>query len=169
MSLTFQGDLLETLSIESAGDDFGDCTKSGVCFGLAKHATRPASQAQDSDARSYVQSEGHCAVYLHGKGHKNAYIVRMDSDREFYWKSVNTSFLVSKRSFLRWVLPEGSYRLMIDPENVTLPFDCRSGEQLFTHFEYHRIGDSSLVVETTRAGQAHLKDLQLYLPLSREQ
>lgn len=152
-----EDDILSGFEVDTAGDDFGDCTKAGICFGAGRDVMRYADTAADAKAKEFSVPEGQCAVYLYGPGNKRAYRVQPD----------NVYNMFSTKSFIHWKLNPGQYKIRVSPEHVSLSLNCQAGETNFVHFEYRRIKSSTIQLEDQGTGRRHIANRRLILLPSR--
>jgi len=156
LSLLFDTeDILSTYQTDTAGDDFGDCTSYGVCFGESNSVMRYADEVTDATAKALKPIEGQCSIYLHGPGNKKAYEVSLNG-------KIPVS-IFSTRAFIHWITKPGPQSLVIFPEPAYLDFDCKAGETAFVHFDYLWTGPSKLFLEEQVTGREHLSNRRLVL------
>jgi len=168
MKLSFDAnDILSEIELDTAGDDFGDCTKAGICFGAGKEIIRYADAAADEKAKEFSILKGQCSVYFHGAGNNKGYRVQLDDVYANYKLSISNSYVISGKSFIHWTLNPSQYNIKISPDNVFLPFSCQGGENHFIHFEHHHSGSSTIQLEDKATGRQHTVDRRLVLLPSR--
>jgi len=157
LSLSFDTkDILSKFEFDKAGDDFGDCTRNGICFGRTNNAVmRYADAETEAVAKNFYLNEDQCSIYLHGPGNKKAYEVSLNGKIP-----VN---VFSTRAFVHWMVKPGPQSLVIFPEPAYLDFNCRAGEIAFVHFDLKPIGPSKLYLEDNTTGRAHLANRHLLL------
>ena len=147
--------ILASYEIGTAGDDFGDCTKHGICLSESGSIMRYADEAAENLAKEFRVFQDRCSIYLHGPGQKNAYQVSLSGKIP-----VN---MFSTRAFIHWVAKPGRQSVIIWPEPANLDFRCQAGEVLFVHFNYRRIKSSTLQLEDSVTGKAHISRRRLVL------
>jgi hypothetical protein len=148
-------DILSGFHVETAGGDFGDCTKSGICFGESGAVMQFADIVDENQAKTFPVSNRQCSIYLHGPGHKNANRVNLNS-------SVPVN-LLSSRIFIQWMAEPGTQKVVVSPGHVPLNFDCQAGAIVFVHFDYHRTASSKLLLEDPATGRKHIMTRRLVL------
>lgn len=147
--------VLSNYKVETAGDDFGDCTRSGVCFGESNSVMRYTDAATNALAKTFFIVEDQCSIYLYGLGNKKAYEA-----------SLNGSIPVnvfSTDAFIHWETTPGRQSIVIHPDTTVLDFDCMGGEMMFVHFDYRWTGPSKLQLEDQETGLEHISKLRLVL------
>ena len=156
LSLAFDTeDILSTYEYETAGDDFSDCTRHGICLGQANTVMRYADAVTNATAKEFKPIEERCSIYLHGPGNKKAYEVSLDSKIP-----VN---MFSTGAFIQWMVKPGRHSVVIWPESAFLDFDCLGGEIVFLHFDYRWTEPSKLQMEYQLIGREHISNLRLAL------
>jgi len=157
LSLSFdKKDVLSEFESDKAGDDFGDCTRHGICFGNNNtDVMRYADSATEAAAKEFKPNEAQCSIYLHGPGNKKAYEVSFDG------KILMNMF--STKAFVHWTAKPGSHSLGVFPKPAYLDFGCGAGEIVFVHLDRKRFSPSKLHREDSATGRAHIADRQLVL------
>jgi hypothetical protein len=156
LSLSFDTqDTLSAVELDTAGDDFGDCTSHGICLGKTNTVMRYADSITEAEAKGFKLSEDHCSIYLHGPGSRKAYEVSLNG-------KIPVS-IFSTGAFVHWITKPGPQSLVIFPEPAYLDFDCRVGEIAFVHFDLIRPGPSRLRLESNATGRAHITNRHLVL------
>jgi hypothetical protein len=157
LSLSFDtNDVLSEFEFDKAGDDFGDCTRHGICFGHNNtDVMRYANSATEAAAKEFKPNEAQCSIYLHGPGHKKAYEVSFDG------KILLNMF--STNAFVHWTAKPGSHSLGLFPKAAYLDFGCGAGEIVFVHLDRKRFSPSTLHREDSATGRAHIADRHLVL------
>ncbi len=158
---------LSNVLVEKAGDDFGDCTKSGICFGEGNEVMRYADATAEAHAKDFPALENQCSVYLHGPGKKKVYVVKLNDMRANYPRSVYTYNMFSRKSFIHWTLNPGQYSITISPRHAYLQLNCQAGETNFVHFKHHRFRSSTIQFEDQVTGREHIASRRLILLPSR--
>jgi len=148
-------DLLANVEIETAGDDFGDCTKSGICFGAGLGSMRYSDASADAKTKEFQVPKGQCSVYLYGPGGKGAYRVQIDN--------AYTNHMYSEKAFLHWTLNPGQYKVSIFPDGASFSLDCLEGEINFVHFSDHGKQHSTISLEDSLVGRKHIMNRRLVL------
>lgn len=146
---------LSTFELDTAGDDFGDCTSHGICLGKTNAVMQYADMVTDATAKEFRFSENQCSIYLHGPGNKKAYEVSLNGKIP-----VN---MFSTGAFVHWQTKPGRHSLVVFPEPVFLDFDCKAGEIKFVHFDLIRPRPSSLRLEDSATGRRHIASRRLIL------
>lgn len=147
--------ILTGFNVDKAGDNFGDCTKAGICLGESGNIMRYADVAKDTKAKEFLISNDQCGVYLHGPGSKNAFKVQMGIGFPNY--------MLSTSSFIFWSLDPGKYNIEISPVHVSMDIDCQRTEITYIHFDYSLMGASTIQIEGEVTGQKHIVDRRLIL------
>ncbi len=156
LSLAFDThDILSSYKADTAGDDFGDCTRDGICLGKSNTVMQYADVATDATAKQFNPIEKYCSIYLHGPGSKKAYEVSLNGKIP-----VN---MFSSRAFVHWLVRPGQQNVEIWPESSFLDFDCQRGEIVFLHFDYRWTGPSKLRIEDQLIGRDHISNCRLAL------
>jgi hypothetical protein len=157
LSLSFDAkDVLSEFEFDKAGDDFGDCTNHGICFGNTNtDVMRYADSATEAAAKDFKPNEDQCSIYLHGPGNKNAYRVKLDGNILLNMFSTN--------AFVHWTAQPGSHSLGVFPKPAYLDFGCGAGEIVFVHLDRRRFGPSNLHREDSATGRAHIERRHLVL------
>lgn len=156
LSLSFDiEDILSKYEYETTGDNFGDCTRHGICLGQANTVMRYADAVTNATAKEFTPIEERCSIYLHGPGNKKAYEVSLDSKIP-----VN---MFSTGAFIQWMVKPGRHSVVIWPESAFLDFDCVGGEIVFLHFDYRWTQPSKLQMENQLIGREHISNLRLAL------
>ena len=156
LSLSFDTqDILNSFELDTAGDDFGDCTSHGICLGKTNAVMRYADAETEAAAKGFKPSEDQCSIYLHGPGNKMAYEVSLNGKIP-----VN---MFSTSAFVHWMAKPGRQSLVVFPEPAYLDFGCRAGEIVFVHFDLKRFGTSKLQREDDGTGRAHIANRHLVL------
>ena len=150
-----RNDVLSEFEFDTAGDDFGDCTIHGICFGKTTAVMRYADSLTESAARAFKPDEDQCSIYLHGLGNKKAFEVSLNG-------KIPVS-IFSTRAFIHWITKPGPQSLVTFPEPAYLDFDCKAGEIVFVHFDLIRPGPSRLRLKSNATGQEHLAHRRLVL------
>jgi hypothetical protein len=156
LSLSFDTqDTLSAFELDTAGDDFGDCTSHGICLGKTNAVMRYADSVTESAAKGFKLNKDQCSIYLHGPGNKKAYEVSLNG-------KIPVS-IFSTGAFVHWITRPGTQSLVIFPEPAYLDFDCKAGEIAFVHFDYRWTGTSKLYLEDQVTGREHLSNRRLVL------
>lgn len=156
LSLSFDSkDTLSEFEFDMTGDDFGDCTSHGICFGQTNAVMRYADSITESTAKDFKPNKDLCSIYLHGLGNKKAYEVSLNGEIP-----VN---VFSTGAFVHWNTKPGPQSLVIFPEPAFLDFDCKASEITFVHFDLKRLGSSRLRLENDATGREHLSNRRLVL------
>jgi hypothetical protein len=157
LSLSFDTrDILSEFEFDKAGDDFGDCSSHGICFGKTNNAVmRYADSATEAMAKGFNVSEDQCSIYLYGPGTKKAYEVSLNGKTP-----VN---MFSTRAFVHWMVKPGRQSLVTYPEAAHLDFGCSAGEIVFVRFQHKRLSRSNLYLEDSPTGRAHIANRHLVL------
>jgi len=156
LSLSFDSkDVLNKFELDTAGDDFGDCTSHGICLGKTNAVMRYADSQTEAAAKGFNLNEDQCSIYLHGPGNKKSYEVSLNGKIP-----VN---MFSTSAFVHWLVQPGRQSLVIFPEPVYLDFNCMAGEIVFVHFDFKWFGPSNLSLEDKTTGRAHLANRHLVL------
>jgi len=156
LSISFDTkDVLSEFEFDTAGDDFGDCTSHGICFGKTNAVMRYADAVTNATAKEFKPIEERCSIYLHGPGNKKAYEVSLNSRIP-----VN---MFSTGAFIQWMVKPGRHSVVIWPESAFLDFDCQGGEIVFLHFDYRWTGPSKLQMEDQLIGREHISNRRLAL------
>jgi hypothetical protein len=152
LSLSFDTkDVLSEFEFDKAGDDFGDCTRHGICFGYNNtDVMRYADSATEDAAKEFKPNEDQCSIYLHGPGNSKAYKVKLDGNI-----LVN---MFSTKAFVHWMTKPGRHSLAIFPKPAYLDFGCGAGEIVFVHLDRKRFSPSKLYREDSATGRAHIAD-----------
>jgi hypothetical protein len=156
LSLSFDAqDTLSAFELDTAGDDFGDCTSHGICLGKTNAVMRYADSVTESAAKGFKPNKDQCSIYLHGPGNKKAYEVSLNGKIP-----VN---IFSTGAFVHWNTKPGPQSLVIFPEPAYLDFECKASEIAFVHFDYRWTGPSKLYLEDQVTGREHLSNRRLVL------
>lgn len=156
LSLAFDTeDILSTYEADTAGDDFGDCTRHGICLGKTNTVMRYADAVTNATAKEFKPIGEQCSIYLHGPGNKKAYEVSLNGKIP-----VN---MFSTRAFIQWMVKPGRHSVVIWPESAFLDFDCQGGEIVFLHFDHRWTGPSKLQIEDQSIGREHISNCRLAL------
>ena len=157
LSLSFDTkDVLSEFEFDKAGDDFGDCTSHGICFGNTNtDVMLYADSVTEAAAKEFKPNEDQCSIYLHGPGSEKAYKVILDGNI-----LVN---MFSTKAFVHWTAEPGRHSLGIFPKPAHLDFGCGAGEIVFVHLDSKRFSQSSLHREDSAAGRAHIANRHLVL------
>jgi len=156
LSLSFDTkDVLSEFEFDTAGDDFGDCTSHGICFGKTNAVMRYADSVTESAAKGFKPNKDQCIIDLHGPGNKKAYEVSLNG-------KIPVS-IFSTGAFVHWITKPGPQSLVIFPEPAYLDFDCKAAEIAFVHFDYRWTGPSKLYLEDQVTGREHLSNRRLVL------
>ena len=150
-----EADILSKFDIETAGDDFGDCTKSDICFGAGLGYMRYSDAAADAKTKEFQVPKGKCGVYLYGPGSKGAYRVQIDN--------AYTNYMYSEKAFLHWTLNPGLYKVSIFPDGASFSLDCLDGEINFVHFSDRGKQPSTISLKDRAVGRKHIMDRRLVL------
>lgn len=148
-------DTLNAFEFDTAGDDFGDCTRHGICFGKTRSVMRFADTVSEATSKGFKPSEEQCSIYLHGPGNKKAFEASLNGNIP-----VN---MFSTRAFINWKTKQGRQSIVIWPETTFLDFDCQVGEVVFVHFDYRWTGPSKLLLEDEVTGREHISTKRLVL------
>ena len=148
-------DVLTAYEADTAGDDFGDCTSRGICFGITNAVMRYADSQSESKAKGFKLNKDQCSIYLYGLGNKKAYEVSLNG-------KIPVS-VFSTRAFVHWITKPGPQSLVIFPEPAFLDFDCKAGEIAFVHFDFKRFGRSQLRLESNAIGREHVSRRRMVL------
>ena len=146
---------LTRFELDTAGDDFGDCTNNGICLSESGAFMRYADEVSDAEAKQFRVAEGQCSIYLDGPGNKKAYEASLGG-------SIPVN-MFSTRAFINWIAKPGRQSIVIWPETTFLDFDCQDGEVVFVHFDYRWTGPSKLFMEDEVTGREHLSTKRLVL------
>jgi len=156
LALSFdREDTLSEFVFDTTGDDFGDCTSDGICFGKTNAVMRYADPVTESAAKDFKPNEDLCSIYLHGLGNKKAYEVSLNGEIPIS--------VFSTGAFVHWNTKPGLQSLVMFPEPAFLDFDCKASEVTFVHFDFKRLGSSRLRLENDASGREHLSDRRLVL------
>jgi len=157
LSLSFDTkDVLSEFEFDKVGDDFGDCTRQGICFGNTNSdVMRYADSVTEAAAKEFKPNEDQCSIYLHGPGNKKAYKVKLDGN--ILLNMFSTSV------FVHWTAETGRHSLAIFPKPAYLDFGCGAGEIVFVHFESKRFSPSNFHREDSATGRAHIENRHLVL------
>jgi hypothetical protein len=148
-------DTLSAFEFDTAGDDFGDCTRHGICFGKTSSVMHYADAVSEATSKVFKPSEEQCSIYLHGPGNKKAFEASLNGNIP-----VN---MFSTKAFIHWVTKSGRQSIVIWPDTTFLDFDCQVGEVVFVHFDYRWTGPSKLLLEDEVTGRKHISTKRLVL------
>lgn len=156
LSVSFnEQDTLSAFELDTAGDDFGDCTWHGICLGKTSSVMQYADAVSEATSKVFKPSEEQCNIYLHGPGNKKAFEVSLNGNIP-----VN---MFSTRAFINWITKPGRQSIVIWPDTTFLDFDCQVGEVVFVHFDYRWTGPSKLLLEDEATGREHISTKRLVL------
>jgi len=156
LSVSFDTEgLLTTYELDTAGDDFGDCTLHDICLGKTNSVMQYADAAANSAAKKFKPAKDQCSIYLHGPGNKKAYEVSLNG-------KIPVS-MFSTQAFILWTTQPGWQSVVTWPETTFLDFDCKAGEVVFVHFDLIWPGPSKLLLENRVTGAKHISTHRLVL------
>jgi len=156
LSLLFDTqDILSAFELDTASDDFGDCTSHGICLGKTNAVMRYTDSVSEAAAKGFKPDDDQCSIYLHGVGSKKAYEVSLNG-------KIPVS-VFSTGAFIHWVTKPGPQSVVIFPEPAYLDFDCGAGEIAFVHFDLIWPGPSRLRLESAETAREHLSQRHLVL------
>jgi hypothetical protein len=147
--------ILTGFELGTAGDDFGDCTKNGICLSESGAFMRYADEVSEAEVKEFRVVDGQCSIYLHGPGNKKAYQVSLGG-------SIPIN-MFSTRAFIHWIVKPGQQSIVIWPDPAFLDFNCQGGEVVFAHFDYRWTGPSKLQLEKEVTGREHISNHRLVL------